>query len=167
MITTGNPSAKLGKTRAAGRLQLLAYPMAPLEAGDPDPAVQAVLVDEPFDLAAKRAVPYQDEVEVEAAIPEPRRGLDQQELALLFGQPAHAHQPRPIRHGHGGRRQEILVQAAVNHVDLAPVLQAHQRLSWPRVNSLMAATKSACRIFSSSASRVGRSNSPGPWIVKL
>ena len=52
---------------------------------------------------------------------QPRRGLDQQELALLLGQPAHVHQPRPIRDGRAARRQEDLVQAAADHVDLRPV----------------------------------------------
>ena len=113
------------------------------EAGDPHAVPQAEPVDGPLELVSQRAVAHDDQLEVRAAVPQPRRRLDQQELALLLGQPPHGHQPRPIRDGHAGRARKTPSRPQRTTWILGQSSVAHHRQSWLRVKWLMATTKSA------------------------
>ena len=109
MMTTGNPSAKLGMTSAREDSSSLQTPSL-----SRNPVIRTGLADHVrsmsrFEFAAYRAVPDDDELEREAPGVQTPRRFDQQELALLLGESADVDEPWSIRDRRGaGPGQERL-----------------------------------------------------------
>ena len=143
MITTGSPSAKLGSTSARAASSSRRTPWLSrkpvIRTRSRRPARSMSRSSSPRNGPS----PTMTSSKSEAPVLEPGRRLDQQELALLLGQPPHVHQPRPIRDGSPSPRRKTpsRPQRTTWIFDQSSV--AHHRQSWLRVKWLMATTKSA------------------------
>ena len=79
-------------------------------------------MDQLLHLVPHRSLANQNDLEVEPLGGEQGRGLDQQQVPLLLGDPRDADEPRVRGDRRSGRAQQVLVDAAPDHLDLWPVL---------------------------------------------
>ena len=121
MMATGSPSAKLGRTSARERR------ISSRTRSASSQPVMCTLSSRSCS-AMSRSMgrrngpsPTRNQLGLHPLGGEAAHRLDQQEMALLLGEPSDAEQPRLPRYGRAPAPEEARVDAAVDEVDLRPV----------------------------------------------